>query len=29
VTLSAIVAGILLCGFLFVLTRNPNTPEKN
>ena len=29
VTASAIVFGILLCGFLFVLTRNSNTPEKN
>lgn len=27
VTLSAIVVGVLLCGFLFVLTRNPNTQE--
>jgi hypothetical protein len=28
VTVSAMVLGILLCGFLFVLTRNPNIPEK-
>jgi hypothetical protein len=28
VTLSAMVLGVLLCGFLFVLTRNQNTPEE-
>ena len=28
VTASAIVFGILLCGFLVVLTRNSNTPQK-
>ena len=27
VTLSAMALGILLCGFLFALTRNPNTPK--
>ena len=28
VTLSAMALGVLLCGFLFVLTRTPNIPEK-
>ncbi len=28
VTLSAMAIGILLCGFLFALTRNPNAPAK-
>ena len=29
VTLSAMVVGILLCGFLFYLEHKPRTPAKN
>jgi hypothetical protein len=28
VTLSAIVLGVLLCGFLYRLEHKPQTPEK-